>query len=232
MKYFLTLLLTLSTAFGHGHINAGAEDTNDSGSINAGDKLKMTFEHGTEITELTTAVDEDPNVEDEFLYNGFTTFTALHQSSFSDEAPNYSPSGALSGSFLTMELVSITGPAGAKFAFYDSNASVPSWIYQIGFGGFLTGDGTITLTETAWFEDTPSDPFGHIHDRVFGVDLPGEYTVTWRLHDLHGDITGLLDSDTFTATYVTVPEPSVCFLVAWGFAAVAAVYDRRKKRSR
>lgn len=207
--------LPAAFAQSHGHINAGAIDSNLSGGINAGDRLEMYFEHGTSTTMLAANYGTNAPGQDGFLFNGFTTFTALHQSSAPDEAPNYNAVGALSGSFLTLNLVSISGPAGAKFAFYDEDADVPAWIYQIG-AELLEGDGVIALTEMSWFEGEPSDPFGHIHGRTFGVDLPGEYTVTWKLHDTQSGGTGLLDSSNFTATYLAIPEPATWLLACAG----------------
>ena len=211
----------------HGHINAGAIDSNNSGAISAGDKLFMYFEHGTETTNLAANGGAGNPGLDGYNWNGFTTFTALHQSSYPSEAPNYNSVGALSGSYLVMELVSISGPVGAQFAFYDSGATDPTWVFEIGTG-FTVGTGQIQLTEDGWFNADPSDPYGHIHGRTFGVNMAGIYTATWILRDLNTGTTGLLNSDQFTATYNAVPEPGT-----WALMACAGLFVLgRRLRSR
>ena len=236
MKKLPILIFTLvlcallpNPAEAHGHINAGAIDSNSSGSINAGDRLNMYFEPGTTDTSLVYNLGLTPYGADGYLWNGYTTFTALHQSSLPGEAPNYNSLGALSGSFLTLNLVSITGPTGAKLAFYDANATDPLWVYQIGTG-LISGAGVFSLTEADWYDFSPSDPYGHIHGRMFGSDQSGFFTATWTLHDTQSGTTGLLDSlpfqSTFTATAV-VPEPSTWALLILGGAGLTWMSRRR-----
>jgi hypothetical protein len=213
--------LAIHSGFGHGHINAGITQV-------GGTQLAMYFEPGTETTEL--AWNDGLNVygADGFHWNGFTTLTALHQSSFVDEAPNYNVLGAISGSYLVMELVSIQGPVGAQFAFYDSSATEPLWVFEIGTG-FIAGDpatqGMIKLTDDAWFAALPPDPYGHYHNRTFGVNMAGDFEVEWILRDTEGL---MQDGEIFSATYVAaaVPEPSAAAL---GLLAAGLVLGRRKR---
>jgi hypothetical protein len=230
MKFFVTILFALFTAaaaFGHGHINAGATDSNSSGGINAGDRLFLYFETGTENTALVYGTGTT-YAADGYSWNGYTTLTALHQSSDPSQAPNYSSTGALSGSYIVLDLVSVSGPTGAKLAFYETGGADPLWVYQIGTG-FLLGDGRISLTEQAWFEGSPadgipSDPYGHIHGRMFATDTAGDFTATWTLRDTQSSTTGLLDSAAITSTFTAaaVPEPATWLLLALGAAALWA----------
>ncbi|MEO6053537.1 MAG: PEP-CTERM sorting domain-containing protein [Chthoniobacterales bacterium] len=222
MKLLLNIILTLSvcgflqTAFAqHGHINAGAQDTNGSGGINAGDKLKMYFEPDTVTTVMTYNAGSTVYGVDGYNWNGYTTLTSLHQSTYISEAPDYNSVGALSGSNLVLNLTSITGTLGAKFAFYETGSINPTWVYQVGTGFLNSGTGTIQLTDSAWFASDPSDPFGHIHGRMFALDMVGEYTATWFLQDTESATTGLLNSDSFTMNYSveSVPEPSTYALL-------------------
>jgi hypothetical protein len=218
-----SLGLAIHSSFGHGHINAGVTGVGST-------QLAMYFEPGTETTTLAYNDGLNAYGADGFRWNGFTTFTALHQSTYSEEAPNYNILGAASGSYLVMELVSITGPTGAQFAFYDSLATEPLWVFEIGTG-FMAGSpasqGVIKLTDDEWFAPPsgPSDPYGHHHNRTFGVDTAGTYTVNWRLRDTQGL---MQDSAVFSATYVAaaVPEPST---MALGLLAFGALFGRRKR---
>jgi len=241
MKTLTTLtFLSLSAcaAFGqaHGHINAGAIDSNASGAINAGDKLFMYFESGTQTTRLNYNSGANTAGADGFLWNGYTTFTSLHQSSLPSSLSGYDPLGARSGSFLELQLVSLSGPDGAKFAFYENGGADPLWIYQVGTG-FLSGNGKITLTQQSYFDGDPlggipSDPYGHIHGRTFGTDAAGTFTATWILHDTQSTATQMLDSDAFTAAYTAapVPEPAVGFLLCAGGIWLLLRQQRSRRR--
>jgi len=229
----LGFLALVSTTFGqsHGHINAGAIDTNG-GGIGAGDKLYMYFEHGTENTVLAYNGGTGTYGDDGYLWNGNTTFTSLHQSSYPGKAPNYNSVGALSGSYLELRLVSVDGPMGAKISFYESGSTTPTLVYQIGTG-WLSLDQPIQLTENSWYagspgDDIPSDPYGHIHGRMFAVDTAGTYTASWVLHDVYSGTTGLLDSDVFTQIFTAeaVPEPSAYILIGVGIILLVAVRRR------
>ncbi len=219
----------IPSAFAHGHINAGK----------SGDKLFMYFEEGTETTVLAyNNIDDDSEGyaaaavyrEDGYLWSGNTTMTALHQSSFNDpdnpDIEYYDPNGALSGSYIVLSLVSITGPTGAKLAFYESLATDPTFVYEIGTD--LATPLTINLTESSWFNGTPSDPFGHIHGRMFGVDTAGDYQIEWVLKDTRSGAGAMLDSDIFTQSFTAaaIPEPSTWLLL--GAGAVLLVVLRRR----
>lgn len=235
MKFFVTILVALSTAaaaFGaHGHVNAGATDSNGTGAINAGDRLFLYFEAGTETTALVYGTGTTYS-GDGYFWNGYTTLTSLHQSSDPFQTPNYNSLGAPSGSFLVLDLVSLSGPIGAKLAFYDLGGADPLWVYQVG-AGFLLGDGRITLTEQAWFEGSPgdgipSDPYGHIHGRMFATDTAGDFTASWVLRDTQSGTTGLLDSTAITSTFTAaaVPEPATWLLLA---LSAAGLWARMRK---
>jgi hypothetical protein len=242
MKTLPLLLATLAltaSAHGHGHINAGAIDINSLAGIQAGDQLVMRFEHGTNNTALvhgqvTTGaqVAQSAAIADAYAWTGYTTLTALHQSTVTDD-DYYDPEGASSGSFIELHLVSLSGTPGAKLAFYEAGATNPLWVYEIGEGGnggsFLLGDGKIDLTEDVWFEDPIlSDPYGHAHGRTFALSTSGNFTATWILQDREAGTTGLLDSAPFTSTFTAaaIPEPGTLFLASLGLVALYVMRRR------
>jgi hypothetical protein len=73
-----------------------------------------------------------------------------------------------------IELVSVTGPAGGFFSFWDVGAVTPTWSRISGW----------TQSST----DRPSFPvilggIGHIHGRAFSTDRPGDFLVVFRARD-------------------------------------------------
>lgn len=103
---------------------------------------------------------------------------------------------AASGSDPLMELVSVTGPTRGTFAFWERDAARPTWSRPVG-----------------WHQssgDRPSFPVnlggdGHIHGRVFTVDRPGEYQVTFRTADRNAQFQ---NSSDFIITFrALVPPP-------------------------
>lgn len=224
----ITILGALApSAFAHGHINAGKD----------GDKLYMYFEEGTRNTNLAyNAVDDGSQAyedaviyrEDGYLWNGNTTMTALHQSS-NPLADYYDSAGALSGSYIVLSLVSITGPTGGRMAFYEAGATDPTFVYEIGTE--LTSPLTINLTDNLWYNALPSDPYGHLHGRMFAVDMAGDYEIEWVLKDMRPGAGAMLDSDVFTQSFTAaaVPEPSTYFLLAVGVVLLVALRFRTTK---
>lgn len=78
------------------------------------------------------------------------------------------------GSDPVIELVSVTGPAGAFFSFWESGATNPTWSRSSGWN----------QTES----DCPSFPVilggeTHAHGRIFTADRPGDYQIIFRARD-------------------------------------------------
>jgi hypothetical protein len=76
-----------------------------------------------------------------------------------------------------IELVSVSGPAGGSFAFWEVGATAPTWSRATGWNSTQGG--------------IPSFPVvfkgdGHAHGRAFTMDRPGNYTVTFRAVDANG----------------------------------------------
>jgi hypothetical protein len=78
------------------------------------------------------------------------------------------------GSDPVIELVSVTGPAGAFFSFWESGSTTPTWSRFSGWN----------QTES----DRPSFPVilggeTHAHGRIFTADRPGDYQIIFRARD-------------------------------------------------
>jgi len=73
-----------------------------------------------------------------------------------------------------IEIVAVTFPAGASFAFWEVGAMAPTWRLAAGWSGAVAGLPVILDGDT------------HAHGRAFTMDCPGTYTVTFRAVDAAG----------------------------------------------
>lgn len=108
------------------------------------------------------------------------TFTAL---SATDLGTGQVLGRALLGSRLAVQLVSVEGPAGGAFQFWEGDEDNPG--NQITFEipvGAANRTNAFVISEN---DGAPgSDPYGHIHGREFTASKEGLYTVGFRLIDV------------------------------------------------
>jgi hypothetical protein len=108
-------------------------------------------------------------------YQGNITVTALAATS-AHAGPV--PGAPALGSRIFAQIVSVDGPAGSSFAFWDAGANSPT--ISLPSGG--TGTNLYLVSEN---DGSPgSDPYGHIHGRRFTATKPGIYMVSFRAFDL------------------------------------------------
>lgn len=159
------------------------------------------------------------------FYNTGPTFTALSSTN----------GGAAPGSFLTAEIVSVTGPAGGQFAFWEGvdqgGGSSPT--FSIATGG--TGlSHQFALSDVSEGAGPPGeDPFGHLHGRRFTATEQGTYTVGLRVIDTSVNGAGggpiHMPSDVLFMNFAAVPEPSAFALA--GLALAGFWWLRRRGKS-
>ena len=117
----------------------------------------------------------------------FTTETNALQ-----EAPGANP---------RIEIVSVQGPAGGSFAFWEVGAVAPTWLRAAGWTGTGATFPVILNGDT------------HAHGRAFTMDRPGTYTVTFRAVDAAGKFT---PSANKTITFVAQQPPKLSIgMVGW-----------------
>lgn len=88
------------------------------------------------------------------------------------------PNSPAPGAVIYAQLVSVDGPLGGAFGFWDAGALSPS----ISLGSGTAGTNLWKLSQN---DGSPgSDPYGHIHGRRFTATKPGIYTVALRALDL------------------------------------------------
>lgn len=174
MKLALVLGLALSahvnlSAADHGHLNARSVGTKQ------GDKL--TFDNGADFSSNSGYVKT-------LTYTNGATYASYYQANITLTALAQTPLNAgpvpnapSPGSLIQVQLVSVEGPAGGSFAFWDTGATKPT----ISLSSGETGTNMWRLTQN---DGSPgADPYGHIHGRRFTATQPGIYTVGFKLFD-------------------------------------------------
>jgi hypothetical protein len=84
---------------------------------------------------------------------------------------------AANGADPWIEILSVIGPAGGSFAFWEVGVTAPMWSRPTGWSGTSDVFPVILDGET------------HAHGRCFTMDRPGTYTVTFRVRDKSGAFT-------------------------------------------
>jgi hypothetical protein len=100
-----------------------------------------------------------------------------------------------------IEIVSVQGPAGGSFAFWEVGATSPTWSLPAGWTG--TGATFPVIL----------DGDNHAHGRAFTMDKPGTYTVIFRAVDMANKFTASANQ---TITFVAQQPPKLSIDVADG----------------
>lgn len=154
------------------------------GAVNTAPGSKLAFVNGAELSSASGYV--QPMIHGAFSnripatnFYYFTTnllFTAL-------SATNETSKAAI-GANLVCEIVSVQGPAGAAFHFWEQGSFWPTYTFPVG-GTYLADKSRFDVSDIALGAGRPDgDPYGEIPGRRFSVSHPGEYLVTFRLHDI------------------------------------------------
>ncbi len=171
-KLFVSLFSVISLtllAQDHGHLNVGSTGVNQNDPLTF-DNADV-FDTDTNYVKTLTLATSGAYVG---YYQGNITFTALAATAAHAGPALNAP--AL-GSRIFAQLVSVTGPAGGAFAFWETSATSPTISLACG----TSGTNTWRVSENDGSPD--SDPYGHIHGRRFTATKPGIYTVSFRAFD-------------------------------------------------
>ena len=87
------------------------------------------------------------------------------------------------GTYVQVKLLSVKGPSGASFGFWETaengvDSTNLTWSVTV---PYQNGTNLIHVSES---DGSPgSDPYGHIHGRIYSVTKPGLYMATWQFVD-------------------------------------------------
>ena len=208
--YFAIISLFVCSAVwaqDHGHLNVGA--------VAQIQDAKLTFDNRADfIGDYVKTLNFATSGKYSNYYEGNITLTALHSTNvFGEPIPNAPAPGA----FVVVEIVSVHGPEGGAFQFWDADtATAPTYDIPV---GSTTDTFRWEVSESALGAgEAGGDPFGHIHGRRFTVTKPGLYSIGFRAVDISTNGAGggpiHLPSDTIFVYFqggvnITQIEPDV-----------------------
>jgi hypothetical protein len=100
------------------------------------------------------------------------------------------PGSAAIGSYLVCEVLSVTGPAGGMFSFWEQGWRIPTYSFPVGIPP-VAGSNRIDVSDIALGAGLPDgDPVGRIPLRRFTATVPGEYLMTVKLFDVSANTVG------------------------------------------
>jgi hypothetical protein len=159
------------------HIYAGAHGTNQND--------KCYFSNGNLFDATLTSYAFPQILRTNGLNAGYYRGDALTFSALAATPPKGGPipGSAALGSRLAIQVVSVAGPTGGGFAFWegDGESDLGVMTFNVPVG---TIDGTNYLVISENSGERGADPYGHIHGREFTTSRPGTYTVGFRVIDL------------------------------------------------
>ena len=172
------LSLMVLNAFAHNHMPAGATDPTPGAMLQyVPSAADYTTDSGF-VFGLTPGTENDPYLG--YYYTDEQVFTALAATS-ANGGPE--PGHAAPGTFIQVKLLSVTGPAGASFGFWETpqdgvDSTNLTWSVAV---PYVNGTNLIPVSES---DGSPgSDPYGHLHGRIYSVTKPGLYVATWQFVD-------------------------------------------------
>jgi hypothetical protein len=183
--HYLTIILIVSVppVVAHDHFAAGIVDANLNGRPDAGEPLQFVGANGTNKTFhlLARPVGQrcgghymlDESVRTLFPTDSFSLI-ALSDGQYEVKAPLH----AHTGSWIWVEIASVTGPAGSNFGFWEENSQVSTHLLP---ANEPTGNPRFVISEG--IDDADEDPQGHIHGRAWTADKAGDYQIGLRLVD-------------------------------------------------
>ncbi|HVY71788.1 MAG TPA: hypothetical protein VHH73_17785 [Verrucomicrobiae bacterium] len=158
------------------HIYGGAVGTNQNDQLSFSNGALFDAANGNALPQI---------LRTNGLNAGYYRGDALTFSALAGTIPNGGPiqGHAAFGSRLAVQVVSVAGPPGGSFAFWegDGESDLGALTFSVPVG---TTKGANNLVISENHGEPGADPYGHIHGREFTTSAPGIYIVGFRLVDL------------------------------------------------
>ena len=177
------LAASVSNLYAHDHMPAGATSSDPGATLEYAPTAEDFTTNSGWVFGLNSSTVDDP-------YGGAywtddSVFIALAATP-NNGGPE--PGHAAPGTYVQVKLLDVEGPAGATFSFYESagqgtdgegiDGTNLTWTVTV---PCHNGTNLIHVSES---DGSPgSDPYGHIHGRVYSFSKPGYYTATWQFVD-------------------------------------------------
>lgn len=171
LRLFTALLIFSGSAvFAHEHVEVGFDA--------APNRNRLAF-FGSENHTATYFPSGEAPSGNFLVFPGATYATELTFSAF-DNIDN--PPG---NAFVSVQVLSVAGPSGATFSFWEAGAASPSWTRPTGWTSAPGDQPSFPVSE-----DTTG--YGHVHGRAFSFSSEGEYVVSLRAVDGLGNFAASL----------------------------------------
>lgn len=184
MKHFVRLSALVLLGLGVFTLPGRADTHLFAGALGTNQNDKLFFSNGSSFDATLSSFALPQILRTNGLNTGYyrgdnVTFTAL-----AGTIPNGLANGhAALGAQLAVQVVSVTGPTGGSFAFWEGDGE--SDLGDITFSvpvGITNGTNYLVISENNG--EPGADPYGHIHGREFTTSAPGTYLVGLRVIDL------------------------------------------------
>lgn len=179
----LTLLALLALASpgcllqAHDHLAAGATSANVGAALVFQNAATYSGDAGF-VFNLAAGTTNAPYLD--YYYTGDLIFIALAATP-ADGGPE--PGAAALGTFVQIRLLSVEGPPGASFGFWETAQNGVDSTHLTWSVPVPCSNGTNLIPVSESNGSPGSDPYGHIHGRIYSVTKPGLYKVTWQFVD-------------------------------------------------
>lgn len=165
----LIVCASYATAQDHGHLRIAAYSTNQG--------AQLYFYNGADFASTSryvkTLIFTNAGRYSNYFQQNITLTVQAATSAYGGPEPD----APAFGSYIRARILSVEGPEGGAFAFWESGATTPT----ISLASGETGTNSYNVTQT---DGSPgADPFGHIHGRRFTATKPGIYTVAFQAFD-------------------------------------------------